>query len=1079
MRRESCVFVLLLLFASNTANALSEYGFLLEPKNLSFSFYTINPKSCSGFLSAKTSLAKNARSDFAFEKARQSIRDLGRAKAFAALQPRILTKATLAAYRQHSINCFSYGQRALREASEAAREGLQIIDSNSQKLEKMIGPDFKGFAGGVVGELGEAKQDIERRNAKGIGFGSEFSKTIPLVNQTQTSQEIAKGVEALVGFEELLEKEIALDDRVLQSVFLLEREYQEANEKNELVKMRVKLLREFLEGESIRGIGENAFHLVGGASGVSAENSLESFEGDLAKAFQNDKIASEKAQQAHSDWEKKEQGFASRAIEKMIEANSMLESSEKLLQGMDERSESLEKNLRQRVEEEKRVAQNMLSQANAFAAAKARVLLQKTLEPARLSTRGDRILFYVSKIVELKQIEEMLGESVSEQALRSRVQSKLEVLKEFVSRASKDIPLETEQMRLKEIEFSVESAQEQENAFFNSQLNELKESVLARLFERYSGVDGAFERAYALTPFFGEASHARLLELTQFFPFGKIDLEKAAGNLADIERVLNNLLASAEAKTPEILKKHLQEQAVIGRTADLPTAGEKTRVRTSISLKNLLPLSLERRLQLDFEIPENAIILAKSPEVSIAKNVFLEKVGENAEYFVEYETMEEIARIERASSKAIYADLLHAEVEENIVFGSSEETQVLLVLEKPFPIEFAQANEGRTVFFTGGNSSQVRILAHAYKGANQLVLSFTVPQPVHLQKNYRIKGNQTEIELSVESKYFDLPDFNDEIAVEGCDGRVSVAGELDAKVQQNQGGVLLVEISERELKRFEKKSALVVLDCIAFSQENGGNGEGGFQKNFDFAEAEELGREISELEKECEECVVEAKKMLLLGDLEKAREEVEKAKSLVLQKREKNSAEKQAFETSFTDFEALRERAFQAMDDFDNVFFPTEENAKEVSKSLLFQQGKKAKAEIEKLLKDGEKAKTSLYLNALLDRIESRMQALEDAVEEQKQNAQEEITIAELKQRQFGSEETLSVLKEAKEYGEKGNAFTAWAVARRLNAILDSSGEKQRKESDNALLLGGAGALVLIALAFFFLRNKNAQFQEV
>ena len=128
---------------------------------------------------------------------------------------------------------------------------------------------------------------------------------------------------------------------------------------------------------------------------------------------------------------------------------------------------------------------------------------------------------------------------------------------------------------------------------------------------------------------------------------------------------------------------------------------------------------------------------------------------------------------------------------------------------------------------------------------------------------------------------------------------------------------------------------------------------------------------------------------------------------------------------------------------------------------------------MEKLLKSGEKAKTASELTALNGRIGAKAEAISQTAEQQKQNAGEEIALAELKQRQFGTQETLDALAQAKDYDGRGNSFTAWVIAKKLNGALGSSGERQAREESNALVLGGAGALVLIALAFFFLRNKR------
>ncbi|MFH1056492.1 MAG: hypothetical protein V1717_01695, partial [Candidatus Micrarchaeota archaeon] len=988
-------FLFFILLLSTLTLSLSEYGFLLEPKPLSFSYYTIYPRSCAGFLNADDALAQNARSDFAFEKASQSIRDLRKAKAFAFLQPKFLNSATLAAYRQYSVYCFLYGQKALREASEATREGLEIIDSDSAKLGRMTGLDFEGFAGGVLKELGEAKSVIEKRDSAGKGFGSEFVKTIPLVNSTLTSQAIANAVRALIGTGGLMEKEIVLDDKVLQGIYLLEREFQQAGEENELAKIRVKLSREFLEGEKIKSVGENAFYLIGGGSSISAEYSLGSFEEDFRNAAELEKTALEKAEDAKQDWKNQEPGFATRAISKMGEANANLAKAEGIFSGMNERSNVLEKSLRERVLAEKNTVERMLLTANSFAAARARAVLQKILSSSPLPTRGERIAYYAVKITELQDLQEILGEKVETDALRATVESKASVLGEFIRRAAADTTVDFEERRLKEIELSLENAKAEDYAFFNSELNDLKESVNARLLQEYAGLEDDYAKAKALAGFLGESEQTKVLQYEGFFEGGILDVEKAAGSLKKIQNALKQTLALAEVKTPSILKKHLQEQAQVERIPDVPIVGRKTAVKHKITLRNLLPLGYGKQLQLDFEIPEGARVLQKTPEVITGKNLFLGKVEEGGIYSIEFETEEEIAVLEKSQLKTVFADLLEARVEEKIIFTSTEDSEVLLLLSKPFPVEFAEADSGKTVFFSNATEADVRVLLPAQKGSNQVVLTYLIPSPVSLTRSFTVLGNSSEFQFEAESRFLDLQDFESEIIEEGCFGKAKADGELEAKAVM-ENGVLAVQLKSKELKRFEKKTARITLECIP-SVPLGLSVEAEtpfFGVEFDFKKAEMLWKEIEEIERVCEECVFEAKKQFLLGDLKQAEAETEKARVKALEAQEEKLEEGNAFEKLSLEFQEFKSTALDSIQEFDVAFSPTQENSWELGKSVLNQQGKKIKADLEKLLNTGEKAKTSAQLNSTLKQALTKQQSLEQVVLQQREKARQEITSA-------------------------------------------------------------------------------------
>ena len=1078
---------------SPPAQALSEYGFLLENKPLGFSYYSLYPKSCSGFSKANLSLASNARGDFAFSKASQALNDLRKAKAHALLQPTFLTIGTLAAYRQYSSLCFAYGQKALKESVEAAKEGLSIIDGHSAKLEKMIGPEFQGFAGGIISELGEAKYAIEKRNSSGKGFGSQFVKTIQIVNFTPSSRAIAAAVQALVGKASLLESEVSLDDRVSQAIFLLEREMETLREQNGLLKIQVKSLKDALQAEKIRGIGEDAFYLVGKAEAISAEYDLESFEQDFRKADEDEKTASEKLSQAEADLKKADAGYASRAIEKMRGANALLQGAQETLGAMAERSQALESGLKKRLLQEKASVEQMMQNANAFAAANARSLLAKGLQPSALATRGERILFYLQKITEMQDLQAILGETVGESELKDRVKAKAGVLRELVERALRDAPLEFEQNRLGEIEASLATASIEEYPFFNGQLDELHSSAIAMLYGKYSALGEKYGKALSLSPFLGEAQQQKVLQLQGFFETGDINVEDAAGSLRKIGGTLDEIISQAEAKIPAILQKHLLDQASVEKQFDTPTVGEETTVRHKITFRNLLPLSTPKQIELNVQVPPTAGITQKGEGMTIgAKSVFLSGVAEGGEYSVEFETLEKIAGIKKSQLKVVSADLLEANAEEKIVFTSTEDTEVLLLLNRPFPLEYAEADSGKTMFFSGESSSEIRALVSAAKGENQVSFNYAIPNPVALNRSSRTiqNGNESlfEMDFQLESKYAELHGFKASLTEEACEpqsgpAQPTVSGSANAKVSVD-GGIMEIIFEEDEFKKLETKEARVFLHCIPQSQFPAGNGLGQVETSSpnaypDPALAKELWNQVGEIGKACAECVAQAKKQLLLGDLAQAEIELQTARQKAAEKQDSLAAESRAFQTLSQDFEGFRDDTLEAIAEFDKAFTPSEENAWELGKNLLHQQGKKTKGGLEKLLAAGPKAKNSLQLNSTLGQAKAKLESLMQTLTQQREKAQQEIELAEEKQTQFGNAETKGILAKAQDLSSEGMHFTGWTVARDLNKLFKKQEAGQGKgEEGNSIVLGAAGAFVLIALAFFFLRRKPPENTE-
>ncbi|HLC37945.1 MAG TPA: hypothetical protein VJI71_00650 [Candidatus Norongarragalinales archaeon] len=1061
--------------------ALGEYGFLLEPKELSFSYYALYPKSCAGFLNADTTLAENLRSDFAFSHARQSQTLLKKAKSFAYLQPRFVSLATLAAYRQYSIYCFSYGMKALKEASLATQEGLGIIDGNAAKLERMIGPDFQGFAGGVIEELGEAKRDIEKRNSKGTSLGSEVVKASFAVNSTLDSFSIALAIKTLVSKQSLLEKEITADDKVLKGIFLLEQEYENSVRDFEIAQTRFAFLKNKLEGEELEGIGENAFFLAGGGSGVAAEYEIESFEEQFSSARENERIASELKQQSASEWNGKGEAYASESISKMRESVQALETASLQLEEIVKKSAFLEKALKERVLAEKTKVEQLLITAGALEASRARMLLQQSFEPRSLKTSGERINFYLIKIVELQNLQGVLKQTISASSLKTRLESQISKLKDFLDKAANDANVDLEERKLQEIEQAAPFASAADLVYFQTQTTELKDNALALLMEEYGTMDEMFYKALSVKEFLSVSDQTRLVELKGFFSAGEgIDVENLAGELKKTGAFLNGVLAEVEVRTPEILRKHLQESAVESRKFDIPVLGEKTVVHHEIVLKNLLPLSYDKRIELDITIPAGSVVTEKSADVETAGKVYLDKAEEDSEYFVKYDTLEEIASEKKTESKTVYADFENALVEEKVYFDSGEDTDVVIIRRYQFPVDYAESLGGEQAeFYSSANSSEIRVLAYARKGSNAITLRYSYPNPVILSREGRAFENSFEILYALESAHADIQEFNGEIAEEGCDGKVKTITGEGVKKALLQEGVLLVEFYAKTLKQREEMKAGVLLDCTPATLLPQLDLESAIEgKKWNEGEVNRLWDEEKKLEKECEDCVFELKKQLLLGNWEKAEIEVENARQKVLEAGQKAEDEKNSFETLSQELSVLKEEASSAVRGFDVAFTPTQENSWELSRNVLYQQGKTAKTQLEKLLTAAGKAKTSIALNDSLESASLKLEDLKNIILQQREKTAQEITRAEEKQEQFGTQDSERTLAQAKDYSQKGFDFTAWVMARELNQNILEGSKKETQNNWTNIGMGVLGATVLIALAFLFLRKKPEGLKE-
>lgn len=1071
--------VALLALFSAQAQALSEYGFLLNPLETSASYYALYPKSCAAFISANNALPDNAREDFAFQKASKAIADFKKAKSAALLQPTFVTTASLPLYRLYSIQCFHYALQALKEAGETAQEGLDVLDGDSAKLGKMVGGNYEGFAGGVMQELNEASEKIKARDGRGESFGSFFVNTVKLENDTRSSAGVARAFAALIGKDSVLKREIGLDDKLSKAMQSLESEWAGKQNERDLVLQEVKLLKSGFQNEKTAAVGENAFYLIGEAQSITGGEELNSFEADFAKAVELEKTSEEKTLQAKAQWKERDYGFASGAIEKLSSSLELLKQEETILREATARSEALEAKLRQRflAEREKTNALADSSQ-NPLAAFESRRMLEMQLEQsAGLNTRGERIAFYLKGINELLETEESLSETPAEQSEREKTQLKESGLEEFLQKALKDANVESEKEEFTQLKQAIAGARPQDIQNLYRRLAELHDRALAKLYAQYSGLEEEYAKASALQQVFGDRERQQFSEITQRFDgFGKIGLEENAGTLKETQTILRKFLAYAQAQAPALLEKHLVEGAKIKRTAEPVVAGEKTRVHYRIEMKNLLPVSYGQRIELGFSIPDGAVAASKSPEVEISKGVFIQGVREEGEYYFEYYAFEEIASVQGTSLKAVYADENSAEVEGKTVVYSAEDTDVILKSDYAFPMDSLQADlPGKTVFFSEENSSQARFLFHARQGINEIAFTASVPNAVELKRTIESMGNKSVLTFSLQSKHFNVQEFSAQAIESTCAGAQEtprVEGNLMVQATMLEDALLL-GFSERDLKRGEKKTARIILDCV----ENKTLEENPYDivKRLDAEEAKKLLDEIEALESQCGNCAFEAKKQVLLGDLKQARAELENAKQAALKEQEKDLAETQNFDQERERFASLHESAIAASGDFDKAFEATEENSRELSNTLLFQQGKKTKAELEKLLGKAEKAKESRELSLENGQIEEKQGYLQQIILQQKEKAASELATAQEKQRQFGNADTLETLQGAQDKSDAGSAFTAWTIARNLNREFDAQTLDAKSEGGSwtNLLLGAAGGIALIALGVFFLRRKS------
>ncbi|MFH0973814.1 MAG: hypothetical protein V1817_03455, partial [Candidatus Micrarchaeota archaeon] len=685
-----------------------------------------------------------------------------------------------------SLRCFEEAARSLALADEASREALRAAGANADALQKITNSDYEGAAAGVLAEIREINADLLAGATQGEAFGKWINRAAAdndeawkaLDGGKASSTSVFSAVKTLISENFFLSETIAFNERVTGAARSLESEVNSLEREASDAEWRTSNALALLEKEQLWLVGENAFQLVGSGATIATQYSVASFEDDLNSIKLSIEDAQRKQKRCVSQREAKAQGWASDCVLLLRAASSSLDSAASVARDADSRSRVLEAALRERVldeQEKTRQAIDAVRESNPFAAAAAAASLEKNYDSLAqaLQTRGERISFYLREIALLRDLQAAASASPFAREEKSALQARLAEFKRLLANAEADeLSVDFEKREAASIESAVQKLDEGMKStvsliVLKQSLSNLEEGVFAQATEKYADLlAGEREKIEGFYEVLSDKQKLLFDSYERFFDaFGRLRVRAALGSLKKTRADYETLLDYAELRLPELLKKSLEENAVVLSRVDDARLGAKAVVRTRVLLENRLPFSYDQQILVSVGAIAAALqagdysVAAKSVEVGASPSgLYLSKTAAGGKYFFEFERDEQITRETSRSDETVYASRAKAVKRTTIRFTAERAALVVIPLALPFTATLASASATQgVVSSTQSNSAAGSTFAAAVEardGANEIAFEYEIDSPVTLAetRSFDSKNNQQRFDLVFTAK---------------------------------------------------------------------------------------------------------------------------------------------------------------------------------------------------------------------------------------------------------------------------------------------------------------------------------------
>ena len=1089
MRQFIAVVAALALFSLASAVEFSEFAYLIPSDVFVDSAKPfISGSSCAAFNGADVQLARGSAAeekDFT-----QSLNAASTAKERLALASGAakMQKAVSpfgipdVGYRLQSLLCFNYAIEALRAASLSCDLGLAVVDERIAELEKATGSNYSGAATGIVAEAAEARDEIAAGKAgSSEGFAYSLLYAAGSANSSWSSfssspsaPSFVAALNALVASNSLLREEMLLAKKCRDSLDSLQAEKDSLASEAERALSLSEFKQKELDSQKLFLVTGTEVALAGSAvsSAESAEGSLDFYDA-VQGAGELLRQGRELQSQANSLSSSKKTGYLGGAVSMLREASSLAQRAASKLDWVDAESAGVESALRNAVLSRQTEARRVISSKmveNPLAAGSAGAMLDAELQDfsqALPRARGERIAFYAKEIARLQEIIEAASASSAVDAVKDRVRAEASQLNALVEGAEDDgVDSSFARERLARISAALEGIPSDETGSLalyglREELDSARDEVVAASLEQYGDLELQWPKLLEAADFLSSSDLRKAAEYERFFAGGSLDVEAAAGKLGEIRTFVERVLADVDARAPSILKQEFERNAEVNVSLATVPLDVEAKGFAAIVLRNDLSLSYGGvvevalpRLSL-LEKAAYVLVLNKSPELEVSGGkVFVRGAKAGGEYRALVEFGGVFCRTSVVRESTAWATESAAEKKLSVEFNCDADAEVYFEKDAGCGVAKAFGENGASASALG---QKISALALAVEGKNSLQLRYWLANPVQISRSVSSSSGEVVFEYSMHSP----------VALDGA--VVSLAEQLFCASPPQESGVRV--FSDFKEKHWIAGNALAL-------EFNGG-----------FSAGETKAARVSV------NCVSQAAPVLLT-DLEAnfsaEQAALEAGSEPVVPVVSSDFVEKKAL---LEDYASARDAANTALASFEKAFSVGEGVKKK--KTSAEQTGLLAKKRVETALKslDGvwsaaQKDESSLegyslsYLRARIQDLASATAAVESSVDSVRQDASQAISVAEARQKQFGSPQTAEAVDAAKKDFGESMFLSALVRAEAAGAALKgpasvSSQSGLASAGSNFWLFGVAGLGVIALLAWFFWGRGGKELKEL
>lgn len=1103
-------FLFILLVLVPFINSFSQYSYLLDLPLPDFAKILLED-SCPQFLSS-FSLPKGIpfREPFkeSLELAKSAEKELSSARFYARISSLYLEIEP--ARRLFNLPCISHGFNALYYASSSAKLGLEAIALQQEELEKVYDPSYSGMASASVSEIREAISKISSMNSSGSSFASFLIKSSKIVSLTFGGKEVFNSVDLLVGRDSLLKQEILFYERILSSVSEIKDEEDRLSSFIQQSLVSIKSRLDEMNSEELYLISPEYLSFVE-TKGVFSSGNPGSIYLDVRHVSSLYKELNSLFSEAKKLSSSKEKGALSREVmllRKLVKnATNLMDSVELIFSN----AASLESFLESRASTEissliQETDAIKLDNPFAFNLLKSRISKIEEQIHSGSKTIGSRIRSLLNSLHLVSEARKLLKHSASSQDLRQLLNENANAFSQKLSLARKDFSVDAYFKELSSILSSADSLQDSSDAvssllLLQNKLEELEERFISAISLEYSVLEDYFEKLSSLSDFLEPSLKQRFYYYTQFFNGNSLDFKRALGSLSAMRSFFESTLASLETRTPVLLKKRLEELSKAIFSRDVSQINSDSFVVAAFFVKNDLPLSYGFPIELSFaelsSVPDDFELINKSPEISFSSGkLFLSSVSPFSDYFIYLRFRERFASVYSEEWTTVRADKNSAEKRLLVKFNSKKKGTVVYQNTFSFPSSVTVSGKGvlNSFFSSDSESTFVKVLIDSIEGENELVFSFRISSPFSINEFHSIEGSSikysfvfsspfTSFEKATLSFLENLPCFPENVFADGLPNEKTVFGRA-----------LSISFKDSFLKG-ETKEAFVLIECGHSEQDV-------LSKLLELEfRAKNVGLLFSSEFSLVRQLISEKRfsqafsKLLSLEELISKKEEslayssIEKNDSLSILPNnfDKSFNEKQAL---LSDYPSKKDYALSLLNACENAFsLPPGISSREPLKVQATSLAKSIQSVLKKLDLVWEALETSdfnsfgkyslSYVSENLASLSDSCESLESIISQMKEKAVQEISLAQTKQKQFGSSETQESVSFAEESFDKGFYLTAFVSASELNKALPSTETGFSKEENNFFLFGLIGACILVLLFLVFLKRGSSEPIEV